>query len=53
MSLLKVIRAYITGDLVVVVQGRDNRFSYFKGDNVGKRFILNSFTEIIKLNINK
>lgn len=43
--------AYFTGDIVVVVKGNGNKFSYFKGENVDKRFILNSFTEIIKLNI--
>lgn len=51
MKFIRMVKAYFTGDLVVVVKGNGNKYSYFKGDKVDKRFILNSFTEIIKLNI--
>ena len=51
MRLLKMLTAYFRGDIVVIVKGEKNRYSYFKGENVDRRFILNSFTEIIKLNI--
>lgn len=42
---------YFRGNAVIVLKGEDKKFSYIKGENVDKRFILNSFTEIIKLNI--
>ena len=51
MKLIRIIKEYFKGNLIVVVKGKNKKFSYIQGDNVDKRFILNSFTEIIKMNI--
>lgn len=51
MKLLKIVTEYLKGNAVIVIKGKDKKFSYLKGEKVDKRFILNSFTEIIKLNI--
>lgn len=53
MKLLKIVRAYFKGDLVAVVRADDGKkYSYMKGENIDKRFILNSFSQVIKMNIN-
>lgn len=52
MNLITIINAYLRGDLVAIIKKSDNRYSYLRGEQVDKRFILNSCMEIIKLNIN-
>jgi hypothetical protein len=52
MRLLDIIQAYFSGNLVVVIKEDNKKYSYVKGGNVDNRFILSSFAEIIKLNIN-
>lgn len=51
MKLIKIIRAYLNGNLVVVIKD-ENKFNYLKGKNIDKRFLCNSLTQVIKLNIN-
>lgn len=50
MKLLKIIKAYFNGNLVVVIKN-DNRFDYMRGERVDNKFLCNSLTQIIRLNI--